>query len=258
MKYIHPNQPSLNLMPRSRIAAKAEGLPLYFTGIPCIRGHVAPRFTSNFGCKVCAAAKTARYRAENPEKSRVSNLRSYHKHRKRRLKDMKEDYLAKREERIARAAKWQKDHPDRVNERQRRLRAADPHRYREKERKKRKENIDKIRMWGRQWRDKNRAICAANTRRQKYQRLKAAPPWLTKEQRKEIAAFYREAQRLTRETGVIHHVDHIHPIRGKHSWGLHVPWNLQVLPWHENLTKNNKLLEHSIDHSGRSSRDSRV
>jgi hypothetical protein len=101
MKYIHPNQPSLNLMPRSRIAAKAEGLPLYFTGIPCIRGHVAPRFTSNFGCKVCAAAKTARYRAENPEKSRVSNLRSYHKHRKRRLKDMKEDYLAKREERIA-------------------------------------------------------------------------------------------------------------------------------------------------------------
>jgi hypothetical protein len=255
MKYIHPNQPSLNLIPRSRIAAKAEGLPLYFTGIPCIRDHTAPRFTSNFGCKVCAAEKTARYRAENPEKSRVSNLRSYHKHRKRRLTDMEEDYLAKREERIARAAKWAKDHPERVNEQQRKARASNPEAYRAKQRLRRESNREQFRRWGREWRKRNPEKWSEMIKRAKYARLGATPKWLTREHRKQIVSFYKEAIRLTKETGVPHHVDHIHPIRGKRSCGLHVPWNLQVLPWHENLSKSNKFPEQAIDHDRDSLRD---
>jgi 5-methylcytosine-specific restriction endonuclease McrA len=57
----------------------------------------------------------------------------------------------------------------------------------------------------------------------------AIPPWLTDEQREAMQWFYDEARRLAKETGISHVVDHIHPLNGAHSCGLHVPWNLQVL-----------------------------
>jgi hypothetical protein len=54
-----------------------------------------------------------------------------------------------------------------------------------------------------------------------------------------ILFFYKEAERLTEETGVIHHVDHIIPIS---KGGLHHQDNLQVLTKKENLIKGNKIL----------------
>ena len=38
-------------------------------------------------------------------------------------------------------------------------------------------------------------------------------------------------------TGVRHEVDHVWPIKGRKSCGLHVPWNLQVITWKENSRK---------------------
>jgi 5-methylcytosine-specific restriction endonuclease McrA len=68
----------------------------------------------------------------------------------------------------------------------------------------------------------------------------ATPPWLTKEQKMEMELVYRDAAELTLLTGVRHEVDHIQPIKGRKSSGLHVPWNLQVLTWRENNRKRNK------------------
>ena len=50
------------------------------------------------------------------------------------------------------------------------------------------------------------------------------------------------AKTISKKTGEDHHVDHIVPLKGQYKGhdtvcGLHVPWNLQVLPKRENLKK---------------------
>src|SRR4051812_16355627 len=61
------------------------------------------------------------------------------------------------------------------------------------------------------------------------------PAWADK---KAIKAIYAEARRLTRETGVLHHVDHKVPLCGREVSGLHVENNLQVLTFIENSQKH--------------------
>lgn len=49
---------------------------------------------------------------------------------------------------------------------------------------------------------------------------------------------YEDARRLTRETGVEHHVDHVIPLA---KGGPHLPWNLQVITKDENLSKGARI-----------------
>jgi len=68
-------------------------------------------------------------------------------------------------------------------------------------------------------------------------RLQAMPSWVDKD---EIRKVYKEARRLTLETGILHAVDHIFALQAKDSCGLHVPWNLQILTFSENCAKGNR------------------
>ena len=86
----------------------------------------------------------------------------------------------------------------------------------------------------------NLGKCNAKSAKRHALKFHATPPWLTKAQLKQIETFYLEAQRLTKETGIIYSVDHIWPLKGKGFTGLHVPWNLNVITLAENMKKSNR------------------
>ena len=67
------------------------------------------------------------------------------------------------------------------------------------------------------------------------------PDWLTERQLSEIEHFYFVARDCSRTSGEAYHVDHIVPLCGENVCGLHVPWNLQVLPSDLNMSKGNKI-----------------
>lgn len=65
----------------------------------------------------------------------------------------------------------------------------------------------------------------------------AMPPWADQ---KAIEEIYAEAARLTAETGFTYSVDHIVPRKHPDVCGLHVPWNLRVIPLLDNIRKGNR------------------
>lgn len=69
----------------------------------------------------------------------------------------------------------------------------------------------------------------------------ATPKWLTKEQKQQLADIYEHMRDCKVVTGEDYHVDHIIPLRGENVCGLHVPWNLQVLPADVNVSKSNEV-----------------
>lgn len=74
--------------------------------------------------------------------------------------------------------------------------------------------------------------------------LMAMPSWLTEDQLKSIQEKYWLAKDAYVTSGEEYHVDHIVPLQGKNVCGLHVPWNLQVIPADVNYSKNNIFKEH--------------
>ena len=91
----------------------------------------------------------------------------------------------------------------------------------------------------RQYLHEHRIEINANVNARRERVACQTPPWADM---KEIRKVYVDCAKLTLATGNEHHVDHVVPIKGRNVSGLHVPWNLQVLPGAENRKKSNKLL----------------
>jgi hypothetical protein len=81
---------------------------------------------------------------------------------------------------------------------------------------------------------------AINSRR-RAAKLNRTPKWLTLSDFIEMKWAYTEANRLIKETGIKHQVDHIIPLQGKNISGLHCPQNLQIITKTENAIKGNKF-----------------
>jgi hypothetical protein len=85
--------------------------------------------------------------------------------------------------------------------------------------------------------DKNRE----NKAKERAYKLQRTPKWLTEEDFKKIKEIYSLANKLSKETNILYHVDHIIPLQGKNISGLHCPENLQILQASLNIKKHNKF-----------------
>ena len=102
-------------------------------------------------------------------------------------------------------------------------------------------NRDKRRKISKTYRDTRNPTINAGNARYRAKKLKATPPWLTEQHHDLIREVYSHARDCEMVSGEKYHVDHIIPLQGKYICGLHVPWNLQVLPADINLRKSGKL-----------------
>lgn len=66
---------------------------------------------------------------------------------------------------------------------------------------------------------------------------------LNAEHQRQLKEIYAECRRRNHSIPRAWHVDHIIPLKGKTVSGLHVPWNLQILPAQENVKKSNRIIE---------------
>ena len=166
------------------------------------------------GCKIKKAEYQRRWRAANPD-----SQKTYHK-----------KYRA-RETEYQRA--WRAANPEKRKQYKASYADRNPQAAAEYSRRYREEKPDKVKRAYKKW-------CAENQGRVNYLRAKrraaerqAEPPWLSAEQKEEMAALYVRA----REEGL--QVDHVIPLTHKRVCGLHVPWNLQLLTKSENCRKHN-------------------
>ena len=90
-------------------------------------------------------------------------------------------------------------------------------------------------QWGKDNPDKNNAKSA----RRRATKRQAAVAWANKTA---ITAVYKAAMDATKLTGIPHHVDHEHPLKGDLVCGLHHEHNLVVEPASYNCSKSNKFL----------------
>lgn len=124
----------------------------------------------------------------------------------------------------ARKKKWRAANPDKLSEQNKRWAEKDPARRRMHNRK----------SYKRHYAQKPEYYAAKTNKRRRGMK-----EWPCSEIEKLMIKYrYQDARRLSKETGVKYHVDHIIPLA---KGGPHLPWNLQVITKDENLSKGSKI-----------------
>lgn len=126
------------------------------------------------------------------------------------------------------STRYRKKHPEKVK--------AERKAYYEKHRDKELENNRKYKEANL---EKVKALKAVDAAKQRVSKAQRFLPWLSDQQKQEIKDWYYAAQELSKIFPWKLHVDHIVPLRGVIVSGLHVPWNLQLLPAQANYSKRN-------------------
>ena len=120
--------------------------------------------------------------------------------------------------------KWRAKNPD--------YRLVDIERYRGYVRAWTARNKDRVAEMSHRHYVANKALYFAKYAARRAAKLNATPPWVD---HAALVAIYEKSRALKLE------VDHIIPLKHRLVCGLHVPWNLQLLPMIANRQKHNSF-----------------
>jgi len=218
----------------TRKEAKEKGLTRYYTGKPCLNGHISERLLSSGQCLTC---NKDRYEQNKEEiKQRVRNWSRDNKDRKRATDK------AYRENNKQKVRKGWKDWADRnrasMNEARKAWRESNKERLALYWKNYHAEKPHIRRMSSLKYYYNNKDKVSAQNRLHQKQVKVATPAWYNSFS---VRVKYKERDTMSKVTGIVHHVDHIIPLQGENVCGLHVHNNLRVIPARDNLRKSNKL-----------------
>lgn len=103
----------------------------------------------------------------------------------------------------------------------------------------REQNPNKLKAAYKDWAQRNKGKVNAKWMQRDAEKKNRTPAWLTADEHWMIEQAYDIAAKRKQVFGFDWHVDHIVPLQGKKVSGLHVPWNLQVIPALHNWQKSN-------------------
>lgn len=215
----------MNVVTRSK--AKTLGLPRYFTGSPCKRGHVSERYTKSGMCLQCGAEHSRSYRVGNPGEVAAGKRR----------------YLLENAEKVSASNRASKLKNQDANRARRLVRDAENAEFvHARARSYYHKNRDRLLEYARRYRAERQHVRTALQAKRKARQLRAVPIWSG-----ELDDFvWLEAADLVRlrrvATGVEWAADHMVPLACKTVSGLHVWNNCQVIPWAMNQSKRNNLI----------------
>lgn len=181
-------------------------------------------------CKTCSRAACKRvyrkYHDRHVEMKRAWKAANPERHSQINKAYREADPDKYREKCREHTSRWRAAHPEKARE----WAAENPEKVKEITRKWKAANREKILVTERLYIENNRgSVRAKNARRRAY-KSQATPSWVDHE----LMAF------IYSECPPGWHVDHIYPLKGRNSCGLHVLNNLQYLPAPINSSKSNK------------------
>jgi hypothetical protein len=177
-------------------------------------------------CKKCVAEYNKAYREANKE----------------RIAAKKAEWKANNTEHVKRKdAEYAANNPDKRAAARKRWIERNPERNIESKKEWLRRNPDKRKAVNKAYAEANKECVRLHDANRKARKRSSTLPWLTEDHLWWMREIYALAIARTEATGVRYEVDHIIPLAGKTVCGLHVPWNLQVIPHAENRAKSNKL-----------------
>lgn len=197
------------------------------------RGTVRPT------CSVChVKRRTESYRKKFPNSVDRKVFSSEDERKAARELSFKK--FRESEKGIAYAKKWHQENIERIRENSRKtskIRYASDPEYREKKKALRREwGIENDAESRKRFIQNNPGYGAECANKRRAYKLRATPSWY---ERDKVLLVYNMAKKLGNQLGIVFHVDHIVPLRGKTVCGLHCHANLQLLCKEENLIKRN-------------------